>query len=135
VSVDIAALRTGLATNLASVSGLRVYPRLTGQVQPPAAVVWTGTPLVDRDDAMGRGLATVALAVSVIVSSANIDRAQERLDGYVDTVTAAILSDRTLSGACDDLRVPLVSAYEEATVGDSAYLATRFDVECLVDDS
>jgi hypothetical protein len=135
MSVDIEGLRNGAATNLAAVSGMRVYPRLPGQIQTPAAVVETGSPLVDRDEAMGRGLALVRLTVTVLVSSSNVDRAQRNLDAYVDTVVNALLADRTLGGSADDVRVPTVSGYVEIETGQSTYMGFRADVEALVNDS
>ena len=74
-------LRTGIATNLATITGLRTSPTLPDNPNPPIALV---TPIsVSFDDSFKRGMQTYTFVISVIVGRADERTAQNKLDGFV----------------------------------------------------
>lgn len=123
-------VKDGLATALATITGLRVFDYVPDGISPPAAVV---EPLeIDYDSAMQDGLTFYRAYILVIVGRMSDRSAQEKLDGYITTtgagsVKAAIESDRTLGGACSTLRVAS-SRPREALVSGVEMLAYRFEV-------
>jgi hypothetical protein len=128
-------LRTGLATNLATVNGLRAYAYVPDDPRPPVAyVIPTG---VQYDTAMGRGADTYSFAVKVIVGRWNERTAQTILDGYCDpssstSLKLAIQSDRQLGGQAFDLRVQSMSNYGPLVLDDGiTYLSADFTVEVI----
>lgn len=127
----IAELRAGLATNLATISGLRTSAFVPDNPTPPIAVVVPSR--VDFDTTMGRGLDTYTFDVIVIAARATERSAQQVLDGYCNptgstSVKAAIETDKTLGGKANGLRVTDLSSYGPLNVGDTQYLAATFTV-------
>lgn len=133
---SVSSIRDGLATRLATITGLNVYARPRGQVLTPAAVVVPGR--IEFDETMGRGSDLVTFTVLVLVGMPTSDLAQEDLDPYLagsgsSSVKAAIEADATLSGSADWTRVTRVSAYGEVEYGGKPYLGARFEVEVDTD--
>lgn len=129
---SIATIRTGIATNLATISGLRTSAFVPDLVNPPIAVVRPET--VTYDTAFARGLDTLEFAVLVIVGRVDERTSQGRLDAFCDTsgassIKRAIESNRTLTGAVSDLRVTEMRNYTSLTIGDVTYLAAEFVVQ------
>lgn len=129
---SISSIRNGIATNLATISGLRTSAWIPDQINPPIAVVKPDT--ISFDTAFGRGLDTMEFSVLVIVGRVDERSAQSRLDAYCETtgassIKAAIESDRDLGGACSDLRVSEMRNYTSLNVGDVTYLVAEFAVQ------
>lgn len=127
----ITGLRTALATNLDTITGLRTHATAPGQIASPAAVIHLEQ--VDYDSAMGRGLDEYTFSVRVYVSAANDRKSQDNLDAYLassgaGSVKAAIESDRTLGGAACDVRVTAASGYALYQYAGSDYLAAEWSV-------
>lgn len=135
MAFTFAALRAGIAAALEAVDGLNVYAVGPSSVQSPAAVVLTGDPYWTRDQAMGRGMATVKYDVALLLRYPNVDAGQVNLDALLDDVVTALLDDRTLGGACDDLAVPEVTGFDEVEVGGTPLLGARVRVELLVNET
>lgn len=136
MAVGLTAIRDALAAQIDSeTSGIRCYPRMAGQVQFPAAVVFPGDPYVDRDQSMQRGHVLVNMDVAVIVPLSDLNRAQDTLDDLIDTVTDAILTDRTVSGTVLDLHVPEVQAPIDAELSGVTVMYATLQVEAIVGDS
>lgn len=135
MAFTFAALRAGLGTALSTIDDVNVYTIAPGQLQTPALLVIPGEPYWDRDQAMGRGMAIVNYEVGVLLSLANMAQAQTNLDALLDDVVDALLADRTLGGACDDLTVPQVSGFDDAEIGGTSLLAARVSVRIFVDES
>jgi hypothetical protein len=129
--VSIAALREGLATNLRTISGLRVVSYSPDAVEVPMAIV--GAPSIDYDTAMARGSDEYTFTVDVLVSRAVSRAAQKELDAYCDpgSIKAAIESDRTLGGAAFDCRVTSLNSYRQEVVGETPYLSASFTVQVV----
>lgn len=127
----LSAMRTGIATNLATISGLRTAATMPDQPNPPIAVVMPQS--VSYDTAFGRGLDTYEFAVLVVVGRVDERTAQNLLDGYCNptgatSIKTAIESDRTLGGEVQDLRVTDMRNYSSIPVGEVTYLAAEFVV-------
>jgi hypothetical protein len=130
---SITDLRTAIATNLATISGLRTSPTLPDNPNPPIALV---TPIsVSFDDVFRRGMQTYTFVVSVIVGRVDERTAQNKLDAFVSStgsssIKLAVESDKTLGGNAFDCRVTEMRNYGELTIGDVIYLSAEFTVLC-----
>jgi hypothetical protein len=127
----ITEIRNGLATNLATISGLRTSAEIPDNPSPPIAVVQLQR--VAFDGAFQGGMTTYDLVVSVIVGRVAEREAGRRLDAYSSTsgassVKKAIESDRTLGGKVFDLRVVEMQNIGAVLLGEATYLAADFAV-------
>lgn len=127
-------IRTGLAANLAAISGLRTYSFMPDNPAPPCAV---SLPLsVQYDEAFNRGHDSLEWEVMVLVQNADERSAQAALDAYCDPTSAsavktAVESDPTLGGAVIDARVTDMTAYQSLAVGEVQYLAATFRISII----
>lgn len=135
MGVDLAGIRDGLAANLATVDGLRVFKWAPGQVQLPAAVVLPSAEWVTRDQAMGRGLALVAWDIDLHVAMSSVVQAQQDLQDLVDDVVDALLSDKTLGGTGRDTQVPTVSGFSLTSLQGGEALTASLTVNVYAKDS
>lgn len=129
--MSIGAIRTGLATNLATISGLRVASNIPDNPMPPQAIVMLEN--VDYDNAFQNGLVTYQFRVSVLVARADERTAQDRLNAYASTgiggIKAAVESDKTLGGTAFDVRVSTMTNIGTVSLGgDVAMLSADFIV-------
>jgi hypothetical protein len=104
--MSITGVMDGLEARLNTIPGLRVSDIKPGQINPPFAVV--GVPdIPDYYVAMKRGAMSISPTITVLVSS-TVDRiGQHTLANYADpvgdlSIVAAVMTDPTLGGACDD---------------------------------
>tara|TARA_B110000285_G_scaffold6223_1_gene6528 strand:- start:84 stop:488 length:405 start_codon:yes stop_codon:yes gene_type:complete len=131
---SITVIRTRLAANLGTISGLRTAAELPDNPTPPIGIV--NLESVDYDGAMQGGLTTYSFVVTVIVGRAAEREMQRKLDAYCDptgsqSVKLAIESDKTLSGEVYDLRVERSSGMGSIIINDQNYLAAEFTVTVL----
>jgi hypothetical protein len=124
-------IRTGLATRLATISGLRTSSFIPDQINPPVAVVMPSRISFDR--AMHRGLDEYEFTVVVLVGRADERIAQTLLDDYCNptgtsSIKTAIEGDRTLGGVVSDCRVAEMRGISSVLVGDTTYLTAEFVV-------
>lgn len=115
---DVGAQRSGLATRLATVTGLKVATTVPDDVNPPMAIIAPADPFIDYHLAMGKGLAQADWRIIVAVSKTPGARAQDLLDDYLSSGTGHTLSiidaleaDKTLGGAVQHLHVGEPRAY------------------------
>jgi hypothetical protein len=132
VSVSVSAIRTRLATNLATISGLRTSDYVPDDPKPPVAVVMP--PTIKYDLAMGRGLDEYEFIVTVIVGKQSERAAQRLLDSLcaptgAGSVKTAIESDRFLAGNSNDLRVTEMRRISSLIIDQITYLAAEFTVQ------
>jgi hypothetical protein len=129
---DVSALRNGIATNLATVSGLRTAATVPDQINPPIAVVMPMS--IEYDLAFARsGGDEYEFSVMVIVGRVDERSAQNKLDAYcsgsgTQSIKAAIESNKTLGGQAFDCRVTSLRNYNQVSVADVTYLAAEFVV-------
>lgn len=130
---NVSDLRNGLATNLATISGLRTAATVPDQINPPVAVVMPTS--ITYDTAFARtGGDEYEFSVMVIVGRVDERMAQNKLDAYCSgtgsqSIKAAIESNRTLGGKAFDCRVTSLRNYNQVSVADVTYLAAEFVVQ------
>lgn len=130
---SITDLRNGIATNLATITGLRAAAEIPDNPNPPVAVVQLSD--IDYDQAFSRGLTLYNFDVTVLVGRAAERDAQRAINAYCSSTGAssiklAIESNRTLSGVAYDTRVTQLRSVGSTTVNDTTYLAAEFTVQC-----
>jgi hypothetical protein len=129
----VSELRTGIANNLAAITGLRTTATVPDTINPPIAVVMPNT--ITYDTAFARsGGDEYEFLVMVIVGRVEERTAQNRLDAYcsgsgAESVKTAIERDKTLGGKAFDCRVTSLRNYQQLTVGDSTFLSAEFVVQ------
>ena len=128
--MSISTIRDGLATNLATISGLRTKADIPDNPSPPVAVVSLNS--VSYDQAFKQGLALYNFTITVIVGRVSERTAQSRLNAYASTgaggVKHAIESDKTLGGEAFDVRMQELTNIGAITLGEQSYLAAEFSV-------
>lgn len=129
--MSITNLRSGLATNLATVSGLRTASEIPDNPNPPVAVVMLQN--ISYDEAFGRGTARYNFTVTVLVGRASDRIAQRKLNDYASngsqSIKSAIESDKTLSGTAFDVRCEALNNIGAVSLqGETTYLAADFQV-------
>ena len=129
---NVGTIRTAIAANLSTISGLRTSSYVPDVVNPPIAIVRPDN--IAFDTAFARGLDALEFVVMTIVGRVDERTSQSRLDAYCDTtgtssIKRAIESDRTLGGAVSDLRVTEMRNYTSISIGDVTYLAAEFVVQ------
>jgi len=130
-TTTVSQIKTGLAANLATVSGLRAYAYQPDNVNTPFA--WPLLDSIQYNGAMGGGLITHKFTISVVVGRSAERTAQTLLDGYLSykgatSIRAAIESDRTLGGVVQDLIVESANNISTLEANDATYLAIDFVV-------
>jgi hypothetical protein len=130
-TTTVSQIKTGLAANLATVSGLRAYAYQPDNVNTPFA--WPLLDSIQYNGAMGGGLITHRFTISVVVGRSAERTAQTLLDGYLSyagaiSIRQAIESDRTLGGVVQDLIVESASNISTLEANDAIYLAIDFMV-------
>jgi len=128
---SIYSMRQALATNLATISGLRASAEIPDNPSPPIGIINLDT--IDYNLAMNQGLTQYNFVVTVIVGRAAERTMQRKLDAYSEisgsqSVKVAIESDRTLGGVAYDLRVERSNVVGSITINDQIYLAAEFTV-------
>jgi hypothetical protein len=131
--MSITAIRTALATNLGTISGLRTAAEVPDLPNPPVAIVALNN--VSYDRAYAKGMTMYTFTVTVIVGRAAEREAQRRLDAYISTgsssVKYAVESDKTLGGNAYDCRVVSMDSVGSLTISDTTYLAADFTVTVI----
>lgn len=129
--MDISAVRQGLADAADAITGLTCTGYVPDAINEPAFMA--GEVDIDFDTTFGRGVDTIRVACRVLVSRGDDKGGQSKLDGYLKgagptSLKAALQADRTLGGACHDLRVERVRGYRLYTVGEYAYFGAELTV-------
>lgn len=132
--MSITAIRDGIATNLATISGLRTASEIPDNPSPPIAIVQFQS--VDYDGAFQQGVSTYSFIVSVLVGRAAERTVQRKLNAYASTgsggIKDAIESDKTLGGNAYDVRVEAMTNISAVSLGgDISYLSADFVVTVL----
>ena len=133
---SVSELRTGIATNLATITGLRTSSFMPDNPNPPIAVVMPSS--ISYDDVFKRGMQTYIFNVLVIVGRVDERTAQSNLDGFVSSTGAssvkrAIEVDKTLGGKAFDTRVTEMRNYGQLSIQDILYLTGEFTVLVYAD--
>jgi len=132
MTVSIATIRTRMAVNLATITGLRTSDFVPDDPKPPVAVVMP--PTITYDKAFGRGLDEYEFIVTVIVGRQSERSAQRLLDSLCaptgsGSIKTAMESDRTLAGNIQDLRVTEMRRITSIIINETTYLSAEFTVQ------
>jgi hypothetical protein len=123
-------MRTALATNLGTISGIRTYADIPDNPAMPCAVVQLQS--VTYDQAFNKGLTEYSFVITAIFGRIATAAAQRNLDALISTgnrsLKAAVESDRTLDGEAFDVRVSEMTNLTSVTIGDITYLSADFAV-------
>jgi len=127
----ISNLRTALATNLQTISGLRVVETLPDVVNPPMAMI--GLDKVSYNKQNNRSMAEYTFKVTVVVGRVSERTAQKNMDLYVapgvGSIKYAIESDRTLGGYAFDVFVAETSAIGSISLNGVDLYSAEFSVQ------
>jgi hypothetical protein len=127
----ISNLRTGLANNLQTITGLRVVDTLPDLVNPPMAMI--GLDKISYNQQNNAAMAEYVFKVTVVLGRVSERTAQQNLDILVapgsGSIKAAIESDRTLGGYAYDVYVPELSAYGAVSINGIDLLSAEFSVQ------
>ena len=131
MTVTIGTLRSGIAANLATITGLRTSATVPDAPTPPQAVVIPS--IIQYDRAFHGGLDQYQFIITVLVGRASDRNAQSTLDAYCNptgalSIKTAVESDRTLGGIAQSLHVTEMTSYASTSIGDTIYLSADFSV-------
>ena len=134
--MTVTGMRTALATNLGTISGIRTYSDIPDNPMMPAAVVQLQS--TSYDQAFQRGLTEYNYVVTVIFGRVATSSAQRSMDQLIDddggrSIKTAIESDKTLDGNAFDVRVTEMTNITSITIGDITYLSADFAVIVYAD--
>lgn len=130
--MNVANLMAEIATALGSISGLRVYSFVAGQISPPTAIV--GLPdEAEFDLTYQRGADRINLPVTVLLSKASERVSSKTLANYLSgsgslSIKAAIEAHDFTEP--DWVRV-VSAAVSIVTVGANDYLAATFQLDVV----
>jgi hypothetical protein len=129
--LSIAAIREGLAVNIASIPNLRVSAEIPDNPSPPIAVIALNNVSYDLD--FNRGMTLYNFTVTLIVGRVAERDAQRKLDAYAGngerSIKTAVESDRQLDGSAFDVRLSEMSTLGALNLGEQTYLAADFAVQ------
>ncbi len=129
--MSIAAIREGLAKNIATIPGLRVAAEIPDNPSPPIAIIALTSASYDLD--FNRGMTQYNMTVTLIVGRVAERDAQRKLDAFIGngerSLKTAIESDRQLGGAAFDCRVLELSTVGGVTINEATYVAADFAVQ------
>ena len=133
---SISAIRSGLATRLATITGLRSGATIPDNVNPPYAIVTPST--VNYHRAFNNALSTYNFTVMVVVGRVSERTSQNSLDAYcsptgASSIRVAIEGDKTLGGVVYDTIVTGMRNYGSVTIAENVYLAAEFDIAVQAD--
>jgi len=127
----ISDLRTALANNLKTITGLRVVETLPDLVNPPMAIIAIDKVAYNKQNA--RSMAEYTFKVLVVLGRVSERTAQQNMDVLLapgaGSVKYAIESDRTLSGFAFDVFVAETGAIGSVSVNAIDYYSAEFSVQ------
>jgi hypothetical protein len=131
---SLSALRAGLATRLATISGLNAHADVPDSVTPPAATVRPAPEtFIQWDTSMSRGSDDCTFVVTLFVSRASDTAGQSALDEYLagsgaKSIKTAIEGDATLAGIAHWLQVTEARNYGPFAYGGENFFGCEFVV-------
>ncbi len=129
--MTIGGMRTAIATNIATIPGLRTYADIPDNPAMPCAVVQLQS--VDYNQSFNRGLTLYQFVVTAIFGRIATSQAQRSMDQLIDdeggrSLKTAIESDKTLNNNAFDIIVNEMTNIQSVTIGDITYLSADFAV-------
>jgi hypothetical protein len=127
----------GIATNLATISGLRVYSEWPDSPNPPCAIVMPSEEFVSPKTLDG-GYDMAYDVIVLVPTASGMERNLRTLNTYCDTsgstsVRAAVESDATLGAVVSDLFFVSTTGYGlQYEFGTVRYVGVRFQFAILI---
>ena len=132
---SIKALRDGLKTRLAAVSGIYTHDTIPDDVYPPAAIVGFPTS-VRYDFAMRTAVSRYLFPVRVIAGRTMEAQSQDTIDDLCSpdgalSIRAAVDADPTLGGVAHSSRVVEARDFGVYEVAGVSYIGGEFEIEVI----
>ena len=132
---SIKALRDGIKTRLATVTGIYTHDTIPDDVYPPAAIV--GFPTAVRYDfAMRTPVSRYTFPVRVVAGRTTERESQDKIDDLCSpdgalSIRAAIDADPTLGGVAHSSRVVEARDFGVYEVAGVSYIGGEFEIEVI----
>ena len=132
---SIKALRDGIKTRLAAVTGIYTHDTIPDDVYPPAAIV--GFPTAVRYDfAMRTPVSRYTFPVRVIAGRTTERESQDKIDDLCSpdgalSIRAAVDADPTLGGVAHSSRVVEAREFGVYEVAGVSYIGGEFEIEVI----
>lgn len=132
---SIKALRDGIKTRLAAVTGIYTHDTIPDDVYPPAAIV--GFPTAVRYDfAMRTAVSRYTFPVRVIAGRTTERESQDKIDDLCSpdgalSIRAAVDADPTLGGVAHSSRVVEARDFGVYEVAGVSYIGGEFEIEVI----
>lgn len=133
---DLTAIRTALASQITTHTGLRAQADARDSIDPPVAIVLPGQPFVTYGRTID-GTFDINLTILVVISDApTVERTQRALDAYLGigandatSIPAAIMADPSLGGAVHFCEPVTVSNYGRIDYSGVTYFGARLNCQ------
>lgn len=128
--MNLATVMDQLASQVATISGLRVYAYPPGSLTPPAAVV--GYPdTYEFDKTYGRGMDRLTLPLVLVVGKATERTTKDRLAAYCNGSGASSIKAVVESGAYSAFHRVTVTdiTFDAVSIGGTEYMAALFNID------
>lgn len=146
---DFDDVTTALATQIQTLTGLKMFPEMPDQINPPMGAILPGNPLAKYGITLGEGAlfstnpvpvpTDYNLVVGIFVSRApSLQRAQKAVKEYLgmnagaSSVPRAILHDPTLGGIVEYCEPMTVTHFGEVNIAGQDYFQGRITVAISV---
>ncbi len=131
MAATVSQVATGLATRLATISGLRTSTYQPEQLNPPFAFPTLNR--IEYHKAFGGGDVVMDFTVNVVVGRYVDRNSFATLDGFLSfsgatSIRAAIEGDKTLGGVCQTLVLPSGANITSLSSADAEFLQIQFQV-------
>jgi hypothetical protein len=139
MAFDVAAIRDGVKTRLATITGLRCYDTIPDRdIVVPAAVVQPSA--IRYQEAFKGGLVEARMRITIITSAGTDRVGQDQLDAYLSAGTGmtksivdALEGDKTLNGSADSsgIEVEHEIDYGKTVINEITYWKADVDLKVL----
>jgi hypothetical protein len=128
--MNLASVMDEIATQVDTISGLRVYSWPPGSLTPPAAVVSYPTTYT-FDATYQRGMDRLTLPLVVVVGKATERTTKERLGAYCNGSGASSIKAVVQAGTYTAFDVATVTGitFDAVSIGGTEYMAALFDID------
>ncbi|SES20937.1 hypothetical protein [Lentzea albida] len=132
--MDVEAVFVGLRDNANTIPELRCFEYVPDSIAPPC--FFPVEVEIEFDRAFGRGMDELTVRCQVLVAHGSDRSGQRLLKGYLAgdgplSLKAALHSDPTLGGACDDLRVRRVAGYRLYVHNGVTFYGAELDIHII----
>jgi hypothetical protein len=132
--VDVDAVFVGLRDNASTIPELRCYEYVPDSIAPPC--FFPVEVEIDFDKAYGRGMDEFTVRCHVLVAHGSDRSGQRLLKGYLAgsgplSLKTALQTDRTLNGACDDLRLRRIAGYRLYEHNGKQFYGAELDIHII----